>query len=70
MKRFSSTIVTLFAFSIFTLNCAIAGAEEIKIGYINLGKTLDEYEKTQESEKSLEKKLDKKVLLVKYIRNF
>jgi outer membrane protein len=49
-----------FIFSIFTLSCVISGAEEVKIGYINLGKTLDEYEKTKESEKSLEKKLGKK----------
>jgi outer membrane protein len=59
MKLFKC-IVALSILSIFTFGCVLAGAEEIKIGYINLGKTLDEYEKTKESEKTLEKKLDKK----------
>jgi len=59
MKVFKATVAILI-FSIFTLSCLFAGAEEAKIGYINLGKTLDEYKKTGDSEKSLEKKLDKK----------
>ncbi len=59
--KFFKVAVTIFIFSIFTLtNLPVASAGEIKIGYINLGKTLDEYKKTEESEKSLEEKLDKK----------
>ncbi len=59
MRLFRFTIALLI-FSIFTFGCVLADAGETKIGYINLGKTLDEYEKTKESEKTLEKKLDKK----------
>ncbi len=49
----------------FTAGCAPSYAEEtgkqdVKIGYINLGKTFDEYEKTQQYEKSLGDKGDKK----------
>ena len=40
--------------------CPMASAGEIKMGYINLGKTFDEYEKTKESDGALEKKGDKK----------
>ncbi len=49
-------ILSVFVFS----NLPFAGAEGTKIGYINLGKTFDEYKKTQEYEKSLEKKRDQK----------
>lgn len=45
---------------LFALNCLPVNAEEIKIGYINLSNTFDEYEKTQQHEKSLETKSDKK----------
>jgi outer membrane protein len=53
-------IALIFAISLFTFNYALVSAEELKIGYINLGKTFDEYEKTQQYDKSLEKKGDKK----------
>ena len=59
--KFFKVVVIIFIFSIFILgNLSVASAGEIKIGYINLGKTLDEYKKTEESEKSLEEKLDQK----------
>ncbi len=58
--RMAKLFIAFFVVLIFTLSHAVASAEEVKIGYINLGKTLDEYERTKESEKSLEKKLDKK----------
>ena len=54
------TAAGVFILLVFVLNHSPIHAEEAKIGYINLGKTLDEYEKTKESEKSLEKKLNKK----------
>ena len=53
-------ITLIFVIFLFTSNCILAGAEELKIGYINLGKTFDEYEQTQKYDKSLEKKGDSK----------
>lgn len=58
--RIFKIAIPIFIFSLFTLNCLFADAEEIKIGYVNLGKTFDEYKKTQQDEKSLETKGDKK----------
>lgn len=55
----SKIAVLIFVFSLFALNCLSVSAEEIKIGYINLAKTFDEYEKTKQYDKSLEKKGDK-----------
>lgn len=52
--------VSVFISLLFTFSCVLACAEEMKIGYINLGKTFDEYEKTQVNEKALEKKSDGK----------
>jgi outer membrane protein len=60
MMKISKVGITVFIFFIFTLNCMFAGAEEIKIGYVNLGKTFDEYEKTKKYDKSLEEKGSKK----------
>ena len=59
MKRLKIAI-SILIFSVFILNCVFAGAEEVKIAYINLGKTFDEYEKTRNYEKSLGDKGDKK----------
>lgn len=52
-------LVTIF--SLFTsAYLSLANAQDIKIGYINLGKTFDEYEKTQQYEKKLGDKSDEK----------
>jgi len=59
MKVFRFTI-TIFVLSIFTFGCLLANAGEAKIGYINLGKTFDEYEKTKEFDQSLGRKGEKK----------
>jgi len=57
--KLSKIAVLIFIF-FFALNYSSTDAEEIKIGYINLSKTFDEYEKTQQHEKSLEQRSDKK----------
>ncbi len=55
--RISKIAVVLLVFSVMMFVCLTGTrAEEIKIGYVNLGKTFDEYEKTKESDSSLEKK--------------
>ena len=36
--------------------CPIVGAEEFKVGYVNVGKLFDQYERTKASEAVLEKK--------------
>lgn len=60
MKLFKIAIaILIFSISTFAY-LSLARAEEIKIGYINLGKTFDAYEKTQRYEKSLGEKGDKK----------
>ena len=59
MKAFRFT-VAIFIFSVFTLSCFVADAEEVKLGYVNLGETFDEYDKTKESDKALENKGEKK----------
>ncbi len=38
------------------VTCPIVGAEEVKIGYVNLGKVFDGYERTKASDSTLEKK--------------
>ena len=59
--KLSKIAVLIFILFIFIFgHLSFARAEGIKIGYINLGKTFDEYEKTKQSDKSLEKKGDKK----------
>lgn len=52
--------VAVVAAASFFANAQEADKQEQKIGYINLGKTFDEYEKTQQYEKSLGEKSDKK----------
>jgi len=60
MKLFKIAIA-VFIFSVFAFtHLSLARAEEIKIGYINLGKAFDEYEKTKQYEKSLGVKGDDK----------
>lgn len=49
-------IALIFAVTLFVLNCLAVSAGEIKIGYVNLGKAFDEYEKTKEFDASLGKK--------------
>lgn len=49
-------IALIFAVTLFVLNCLTASAGEVKIGYVNLGKAFDEYERTKESDASLGKK--------------
>jgi len=56
---FTAVIFSIMAFAL-GLPAAADEAKAIKIGYINLGRALDEYEKTKKSEATLEKKLDKK----------
>ena len=59
MKGYKVAILTLFV-SIFMFSClSLAGAEDNKIGYVNLSKAFDEYEETKQSDKSLEKKSEK-----------
>ena len=60
MRIFKITIAVLVLLSMIFIRLPLVNAEGIKIGYINLGKTFDEYEKTKQSDKSLEKKGDKK----------
>jgi len=59
------TAISLFIIAALAASCISAhaegsGKEELKIGYINLGRTFDEYEKTQQYEQSLGGKGDKK----------
>ena len=61
MKMFKVILVTLVFSAVISTSLSLAGAQEtIKIGYIDLGRTFDEYEKTQSYEKNLGDKGDKK----------
>lgn len=60
MKISKLILATLVLLTIAFVHLPSSNAEETKIGYINLGRILDRYEKTEKSEKSLEKKLDQK----------
>jgi outer membrane protein len=42
------------------VTCHSAWAEELKIGYVNVGAVLDGYQRTKESEQALEQKVQKK----------
>ena len=54
--KISKLMLVIFVLSIFTfIRLPLASGEDVKIGYINLGKTFDDYEKTQQYDKSLEK---------------
>lgn len=58
ITKITTLIFVFFVISFISLGTAYAG--EIKIGYIDLSKTFDEYEKTKEFDKALEKKGDTK----------
>ena len=60
MKIFKTGVLILAVCLSMVARFPSAAAEEAKIGYVNLGKTFDEYEKTKNDEASLEKKGDKK----------
>lgn len=65
LKLFSVSSVTLClcGISFFSVLAVLpAEAKDINLGYVNIAKVFDEYEKTKESDKALEKKSQEKQL--------
>ncbi|MBN1872256.1 MAG: OmpH family outer membrane protein [Candidatus Omnitrophica bacterium] len=60
MERVRQLIALVFVLTLIPVFVKPASAEDFKIGYINLGKTFDEYKKTQTYEKKLGSKGDNK----------
>ncbi len=60
MKTYKRVLLAVFLALALAVSIVSVASAEVKIGYVNLGKTFDEYEETKEYDKQLEKKGDAK----------